>query len=59
MRFQDIKRTKVPKKKLMLWVDQDIIDKIEELKPPSITVQEAIRQVLNHYVNEDDYLEGL
>jgi hypothetical protein len=59
MRFQDIKRTKVPKKKLMLWVDQDIVDKIEELKPPSITVQEAIRQVLNHYVNEDDYLEGL
>ena len=59
MKFEDIKRTKVPKRKLMLWIDESIIEQIEMLKPPTITTQEAIRQVLQHYIGEDDLLEGL
>ena len=59
MEFKDVKKTHTKKRKLMLWVDESLCNQIEELKPPSITLQEAIRQVLKFYVQDDALLEGL
>jgi len=58
MNFKDIKRTKVPKRKLMLWVDEEYLQKLEGMKPPTITLQESIRQIIKYYIDEGD-LDGL
>ena len=57
--FRDVKKSRTKKRKLMLWVDESLCSQIEQMKPPSITLQEAIRQVLKYYVQDDALLEGL
>lgn len=57
--FKQVKRTTTKKKKLMLWVDNSLIEEIESLKPRGITTQEAIRQILAYYVEETKALNGL
>jgi len=49
--FKLIKRSKQKKKKLMLWIDVDIVGVFEEMHPQNITVQEKMRQVLRHFAD--------
>ena len=60
MELREVKKTHSKKKKLMLWIDTELVEALDVMKPPAITVQECIRQIIAHYVNEsDDELEGL
>lgn len=49
--FKMIKRSKQKKKKLMLWIDQEVVDSFELMEPTNITTQEKMRQVLRHFVD--------
>lgn len=46
-RIKFTEKTKGEKKKIMLWIDIETLDKIELVKPEDITIQEAIRQILH------------
>jgi hypothetical protein len=59
MDFKIKKRSHSNKKKLMLWIDQDLIDRLEGIKPDEITVQEAIRQLTEEYVTDFEALGGV
>ncbi len=65
--FVPIKRTGTKKRKLMLWVDEYDVERMEQLEPVNITVQEKIRQMVKTFLdsgnlaigNGDEDLEGL
>ena len=59
MDFLPIKKSFTKKKKLMLWIDMEIIDTLDSMKPPHITIQEAIRQILKNFIEDGDELGGL
>jgi hypothetical protein len=52
-------KTKGKKTKLMLWIDNGLLDDIAELKEPEMTRQEAIRQILAYHVEMEKNLSGL
>ena len=59
MEFEDVRKTRTKKKKMMLWIDRDLIERLDELKPPRITTQEAIRQVIKSFVEDSESMGGL
>lgn len=54
--FKNIKKDRAKKRKLMLWIESEICDEIDSLKPKSITTQEAIRQIIKYHLNEQRLL---
>jgi len=62
MDFLQIKKTSSRKRKMMLWIDEDLVSKLELMPPVDITVQEKIRQIVKGFMEEDvtdDDIEGL
>lgn len=59
MEFRIVKKSHGPKKKLMLWIGQDLIEKVELIKPAEITVQEAMRQMLVDKLDDMEMMESL
>lgn len=57
--FKSVKKNKKPKRRLMLYIDQEMIDDIDSLKPRGLTTQEAIRQILAYHIEETKTLNGL
>lgn len=53
------KKNKGKKTKLMLWIDNELLENISDLKQPEMTRQEAIRQILNYHVEMEKNLSGL
>lgn len=52
--FLSVKKSHAKKKKMMLWIDLADLDRIEEVKPPEITNQEAIRQIIKNFLEEGE-----
>lgn len=50
LEFKNIKRSTSSKRKLMLWIDISVIEAFEGMGL-TITVQEQMRQVLQHFVD--------
>jgi hypothetical protein len=50
--FNYVKRSPSKKRKMMLWIEETVIDRIENAKPNEITSQEAIRQLLVYALDE-------
>ena len=59
MEFRTIKRSFSKKKKLMLFIDEELIEKLEKMKPIEITNQEAIRQIVRDFIEDHEMLGGL
>lgn len=59
MDFKSVKRSHSKKKKIMLYIDESLIDSIEAIKPIEITVQEAIRQICRDFIEDTDAMGGL
>ena len=59
MDFLEVKKTQTKKKKLMLWIDRELIEKLDEIKPAKITTQEAIRQIVKGFIEDAEALGGL
>jgi hypothetical protein len=53
MMFAPIKRTRSKKAKVMLLLDEYDRDRLMELSPVSVTVQEKIRQIIKAFLDED------
>ena len=49
-------RSKTKRKKLMLWIPEDLVMRVDLIKPPGITTQEAIRQIVSDWLVEEDPL---
>lgn len=59
MDFRVVKKSHTKKKKLMLWVEEALIEKIDMIKPNEITTQEAMRQLLEDKISEMDMMSSL
>jgi hypothetical protein len=59
MEFRTVKRSFSKKKKLMLFIDEELIEKLEKMKPIEITNQEAIRQIVRDFIEDYEMLGGL
>lgn len=59
MEFQNLKRTSSRKKKMMLYIEESLCDAIDEIKPPEITTQEAIRQICQDFITDFKSLDAL
>ena len=46
----DTEPKKKQKKKLMLWIETDALERIEAIRPSNLTPQECIRQILTSYL---------
>ena len=57
--MQGKKKSKGKKTKLMLWIENELLDDISDLKEPEMTRQEAIRQILVYHVEMEKNLSGL
>ena len=53
MEFKIVKKSYTKKKKLMLYIDREVLDVLDDMEPTSITVQEKIRQILKEYCSDD------
>ena len=52
--FHIVRRSKQRKTKLMLLVDNEVLDALRALPPSEISVQEKIRQVLRNFVEDNN-----
>jgi len=53
MEFKIVKKSYTKKKKLMLYIDREVLDVLDDMQPTTITVQEKIRQILKEYCIDD------
>ena len=53
MEFKIVKKSYTKKKKLMLYIDKEVLDVLDDMQPTTITVQEKIRQILKEYCIDD------
>lgn len=59
MDFRIVRKSHSKKRKLMLWVEEALIEKIDMVKPAEITTQEAMRQLLEDKISEMDMMSSL
>ena len=46
----DIEPKTKKKRKIMLWIEEETLDRIEAVRPKELTTQECMRQILNSYL---------
>lgn len=59
MEFRSVRRSPSRKRNLLLSLNVEDIERIEALKPIEITTQEAIRQIVKDFLDENEALGGL
>ena len=52
-RYFEFNTDKKPKRKrkMMLWIEEETLARLELIRPDKLTLQECIRQIIDNYLN--------